>query len=476
MSDGDLLDAFFPYRRDYETHRRLPAEGVAREDVLAMMEAIAAREDAIARAGRVSGSIYHGGEEHFAFLAEVFRRFAHVNVLQRDMYPSATKFEGEIVAMAAGLLHGGDESCGVLTFGGSESLFNAVLVYRERGRERGVAAPQVVVPVTAHVAIWKAAHYLGVEVVPAPVTEGFVVDVEAVAGLIGPQTVALFGSAGTYPHGLVDDIEALGALALEHDLGLHVDGCLGGLILPWGERLGLDLPRWDFRVPGVTSISADTHKYGYAPKGTGVMLYASRELRRLQYFRFPDWAGGLYASPGIAGSRSGGLIAATWAAMVTIGEAGYLEIARRIFATGAAIREAVEAVPELALIGEPTFCVAWRSADAAGGPASGRHAAASGTPIDIYHVNDELRQRGWRMNSLQLPPALHFCVTLPNTEPGVAGAFAADLAAAVEHARHAEGPPRSGAVYGGGTPDGNAQVSEMLAGVLDAWYEPAPPL
>jgi sphinganine-1-phosphate aldolase len=458
---SDLLDAFFPYRRRYETHRAIPAEGVAREDVLAMMEAVATEEDAIARQGRVSGSIYHGGEDHFAFLAEVYRRFAHVNVLQRDMYPSATKFEGEIVAMAAALLHGGDQACGVLTFGGSESLFNAVLVYRERGRERGIDRPQIVVPVTAHVAIWKAAHYLGVEVLTAPVTDGFVVDVDAVRDLIGPDTVALFGSAGTYPHGLIDDIAALGALALEHDIGLHVDGCLGGLILPWGERLGVDLPTWDFRVPGVTSISADTHKYGYAPKGTGVMLYANRELRRLQYFRFPDWPGGLYASPGIAGSRSGGLIAATWAAMVTLGEAGYLDIARRVFDTGAAIRAAVEAQEDLAVIGDPTFCIAWRSAS---------------DDVDVYHVNDALKERGWRMNSLQLPPALHFCVTLPNTEPGVADAFTADLAAAVEYARTADGPPRSGAVYGGGTPDGNAQVSEMLAGVLDAWYEPAPPL
>src|SRR3954454_20684925 len=334
MSDG-LLDAFFPYRRKYETHRALPAHGVAREDVLAMVDEMATSEDAIARAGRVSGSIYHGGEDHFAFLSEVFRRFAHVNVLQRDMYPSATKFEGEIVAMALDLLHGPETGCGVLTFGGSESLFDAVLVYREPA---GVEEPQVIVPVTAHVAIAKAAHYLGVEVVPAPVTDSYVVDVDAVRSLITPRTVALFGSAGTYPHGLIDPIEALGALALEHGLGLHVDGCLGGLILPWGERLGRGLPLWDFRVPGVTSISADTHKYGYAPKGTGVMLYASRELRRRQYFSFPDWPGGLYASPGIAGSRSGGLIAATWAAMVTLGAQGYEEIARRIFAAGAEIR------------------------------------------------------------------------------------------------------------------------------------------
>jgi sphinganine-1-phosphate aldolase len=447
MSNDALLDAFFPYRSSYETHRSIPAEPVAREEVLAMVDEMATREDRIAREGRVSGSIYHGGEEHFAFLADVFRRFAHVNVLQRDMYPSATKFEGEIVAMSLDLLHGGEDSCGVLSFGGSESLFDAVLVYREQA---GIADPQVIVPVTAHVAIAKAAHYLGVEVVPAPVTDEFVVDVDAVRSLITPRTVALFGSAGTYPHGLIDPIEALGALALEHDIGLHVDGCLGGLILPWGERLGIDLPLWDFRVPGVTSISADTHKYGYAPKGTGVMLYANRELRRRQYFKASDWPGGLYASPGIAGSRSGGLIAATWAAMVTIGESGYLEIAERIFRAGGEIRAAVEGLPDLALFGDPTFCVAFGGTDG----------------VDVYHVNDGLKERGWRMNSLQLPPGLHFCVTLPNTQPGVTEAFAADLAAAVEYARSAEGPPRSGAVYGGG--------NEMLEGVLDAWYEAAP--
>ena len=145
--DGErLLDAFFPYRRRFETRSSLPAAGVPQAEVLAMVDEMAREEDAIARAGKVSGSIYHGGEEHFAFLAEVFRRFAHVNVLQRDMYPSATKFEGEIVAMVASLLHGGEETCGVVTFGGSESLFNAVQVYREQGRERGIDAPQVIVP------------------------------------------------------------------------------------------------------------------------------------------------------------------------------------------------------------------------------------------------------------------------------------------------------------------------------------------
>lgn len=462
MSDdaSQLLDFFFPYRQRYETRTALPAEGVPREDVLAMVGEIAASEDRIAREGRVSGSIYHGGEDHFEFLAEVWRLFAHVNVLQRDMYPSATKFEGEIVAMVAALLNGPAEACGVVTFGGSESLFNAVLVYREEGRANGVERPRIIVPQSAHVAIVKAAHYLGVEVARAPLTDRFVVDVDAVEELIDERTVALFGSAATYPHGLVDPIERLSELAQAHGIGLHVDGCLGGLILPWGERLGLPIPRWDFRVPGVTSISADTHKYGYAPKGTGVMLYRSPELRRRQYFTFPDWPGGLYASPGIAGSRSGGLIAATWAALVTLGERGYLEIARRIFDTGREIREAVEAQPELEVFGDPTFCVAFRSDE-----------------VDIYHVNDALKERGWRMNGLQLPPGLHFCVTLPNTQPGVADAFAQALAESVAYARNPPSEqPMSGAIYGGaGTPEGNEQIDAMLENVLDAWYQLAPP-
>ena len=159
-----------------------------------------------------------------------------------------------------------------------------MLVYRERGRERGIAEPEVVMPVTAHVALLKGAHYLGVKAIQTPVTGDFRADTEAIAAAIGPRTVALVGSAGTYPHGVIDPIAELSELALEHDIGLHVDGCLGGFILPWAERLGHEVPHWDFRLPGVTSISADTHKYGYAPKGTSVLLYRNPDLRRRQYF------------------------------------------------------------------------------------------------------------------------------------------------------------------------------------------------
>jgi len=457
--DGGLID-FYPYRARFKTYERLEPDGRDRQSILDELATMADEEDRIADLGHVSGSIYHGGHDHYAFLTEAFRLFAHANVLQRDMYPSATKLEAEIVAMTAAMLHGGPEVCGVVTFGGTESLINPMLVYRDRGRaEKGITEPEVIIPLTAHVALEKAGHLLGIKVLKAPLTDEWVVDVDWVRDHITKNTVALVGSAANYAHGLIDPIEKLSEIALEHGIGLHVDGCLGGFILPWGERLGLDIPRFDFRVPGVTSISADTHKYGYALKGTSVLLYRNSDLRRYQYFNFTDWPGGIYFSPGLSGSRSGGIVAATWAAMVSLGERGYLEVAKGIFETAATIRRGIDAIPELEVIGNPTFLVAFRSPE-----------------LNIYHVNDHLIAKGWRLNALQLPAALHFCVTRPNTAPGVADAFVAELRDAVDYAKHpARTEPKSGALYGlGGTPEGNEILNTLFTAALDAMYEVAP--
>ena len=457
--DGALID-FYPYRDRFRTYHRMAALGRDRQSILDELATMAAEEDRIADLGHVSGSIYHGGHDHYAFLTEAFRLFAHANVLQRDMYPSATKLEAEIVAMTASMLHGDSAVCGVVTFGGTESLINPMLVYRDRARkEKGITEPEVIIPVTAHVALEKAGHLLGVKVVRAPLGDDWRVDLDWVKQHLTENTVALVGSAPNYAHGVIDPIEELAAIARERDIGLHVDACLGGFILPWGEKLGRSIPRFDFRVPGVTSISADTHKYGYALKGTSVLLYRDSDLRRYQYFNFPDWPGGIYFSPGLSGSRSGGLVAATWAAMVSLGEAGYLEIARKIFDTAGTIRAGIDATPELEVIGDPTFLVAFRSPE-----------------LNIYHVNDHLIARGWRLNALHLPPALHFCVTRPNTAPGVAEAFLSDLGEAVVYARHpAREEPKSGALYGlGGTPAGDAILDTLFTAALDAMYEVAP--
>ena len=408
----------------------------------------------------MSGSLYCGDHDHYHFLGEVFDLFSHANVLQRDMYPSATKFEGEIIAMTSSMLHG--TGVGVVTSGGSESLITALYSYREAAREvHGVTRPNVVKPATAHVALDKGAHWLGIEMRRAPLTGDYVADVAAMADMVDDQTIAVVGSAANYAHGLVDPIEELSELAQSRGIGLHVDGCLGGWLLPWLERLGYDVPPWDFRVPGVTSISADTHKYGYGLKGSSVLLYRTRELRARQYFTYPDWPGGLYISPGFAGSRSGGILASTWAALLATGESGYLAAADDIGRTAAAIKDGIRAgIPELEVIGDPLFLIGFKAAG----------------DLDIYLVNDALMAQGWRMNALQFPPGLHFCITRPNTAPGVADSFLQALRVAVGYAEEHKGQKaKSGAAYGfSGTPMGDAIVKTTMAHVLDAMHEVAP--
>ena len=431
----------YPYVDRFEVHRTLPATGAAREDVLAELHAMAEEEDAFWETGKCSGTMYCGDHDHYRFMNEAFGLFAHVNVLQRDMCPSATKFEAEIISMTLGL-HGGDtaaaagdDPCGLVTTGGTGSIMHAILAYREHAAAtRGVRAPNVIKPETAHPAFDKACHLFGVELRRAPVdpvtTE---VDVEWVREHIDDRTVTLIGSACNYGYGTIDPIGELSDLALERGIGLHVDGCLGGFILPFGRELGYDIPMFDYRVPGVTSMSADTHKYGYAFKGSSVLTFRSKALRNAQYFYLTDWSGGKYTSPGMEGSRSGGLIAATWAAMVQLGHDGYLRYAKQIFETSVAMQEAVLSHPELRLVGKPTFLFSFTS-DA----------------FDIYHVNDFMRGRGWRFNGQQYPNALHMAVTRPQTQPSVVPAFAADLADAVAYAKeHAAEAPRSGAIYGG---------------------------
>jgi glutamate/tyrosine decarboxylase-like PLP-dependent enzyme len=244
-------------------------------------------------------------------------------------------------------------------------------------------------------------------------------------------------------------------VAQRHGVGLHVDGCLGGFILPFGQELGYDVPVYDFRVPGVTSISADTHKYGYALKGTSVLAFRDVALRNAQYFFLTDWSGGKYCSPGMEGSRSGGLLAATWAAMVQLGRQGYRAYAEQIFATAQRMADAVRSHPELRILGRPTFLFSFTSDE-----------------FDVYHVNDFLRRRGWRLNGQQYPNALHMAVTRPQTQPGVAEAFERDLADAVAYAHeHAAEAPSSGAIYGGVaggmTDEADDFIRAVMADMLD---------
>jgi sphinganine-1-phosphate aldolase len=419
----------------------LPEEGRSREDLLAELSGIAAAEDAFWETGKCSGTMYCGDHDHYDFMTEVFGLFAHVNALQRDMCPSQTRFEGEIIAMALDLMHARSvadtEPAGLVTTGGTGSILHAVLAYREHGAAvRGIDRPNLVKPETAHPAFDKACHLFGVELRQARIDPATTLaDVDDVAALIDENTIAVVGSACNYGYGTIDPIAELGELCASRGTGLHVDACLGGFILPFGEELGRDIPAFDFRVPGVTSISADTHKYGYAFKGSSTVLFRDKSLRNSQYFYLPGWSGGKYCSPGIEGSRSGGIIAATWAAMVQLGRSGYRRYAEEIFATAEAMIATVGSHPELRLLGRPTFLFSMTS-----------------DVFDIYHVNDFMRARGWRFNGQQYPNAIHMAVTRPQTKPGVAEAFASDLADAVAYANEQESlgkAPSSGAIYGG---------------------------
>ncbi|MBF8283340.1 MAG: hypothetical protein HW378_2255 [Anaerolineales bacterium] len=456
---GELEGAVKPYTRDFPAFSRLPERGRDREEILDEMEAIKAREESRWKDGFVSGAVYHGDDTHIDFLNRVYALNSQTNSLHADIWPSAAKFESEVVAMTAHMLGAGagGDICGTLSSGGTESILLAMKTYRDWARDRkGITRPEIVAPVTAHAAFDKAAQYFSVKIIRTPVGADYRADVNAVKRAISRNTIVMVGSAPTFPHGVVDPIEELSELARKRGIGFHTDACLGGFLLPWAERLGYKVPAFDFRLPGVTSISADTHKYGYAAKGTSAILYRGAELRRYQYFTAADWPGGLYFSPTFAGSRPGALAAVCWAAMVAMGEQGYLQAAKKILETAAVIRKGVEAIPELRVLGDSLWIIAFAS-----------------EAVDIYKIVDYMSQRRWNLNALHKPPAAHLCVTLRHTQTGVAERFMDDLRSAVGHVKaHPEERGGMAPVYGmAATLPLRGVVGDMLKRYIDLLYK-----
>lgn len=449
-----------PYQEGFPKFSRLPETGMKRDDVIGLMQKLSEFEAGRWKSGFASGAVYHGDDEYNEFLSSVYALNVASNPLHPDIWPSAMKFESEIVAMTAGML-GADRTAdpivGTLSSGGTDSILLAMKTYRDWARvKKGIAEPEIVAPVTAHAAFDKAAHYFDMKIVKVPVGPDFRADVAAMERAITQDTAVIVGSAPPFPHGLVDPIEELSEIARSRGIGFHTDACLGGFILPWAEKLGYDVPAFDFRLPGVTSISADTHKFGYAPKGSSVILYRGNELRHHQYFSITDWPGGLYFTPSFAGSRSGALIASCWAALVSMGEKGYLEAARQILETAEWIKQMIGEIPELQVIGDPLFVIALRS-DA----------------FSIYQIQEFMSRRGWSLNGLILPPSVHICVTLRHAQPGVKERFIEDLNAAVAFVRDNPNAPEGlGPLYGmGASVEMRGMAKGMLNSLLDLMYE-----
>jgi sphinganine-1-phosphate aldolase len=321
--------------------------------------------------------------------------------------------QSDVVSMVSELLHGDKEAAGFMTTGGTESLLLAVKAARARGRERGIAAPEMIVPTTAHASFEKAALYFGVESIRVPVGADFRADPAAMAAKVTSNTVLIVGSAPAYPQGVIDPIGEIAAIARAADINCHVDACMGGITLPMLERLGYPIAPFDFRVPGVTSISVDLHKYGYTAKGASVILHRNRELRRQQTFVTDNWLGGLYGSSGILGTKSGGPIAAAWAVMNYLGEEGYLRLTKAARDATEALLKGLRSVPGCRVLGEP----------------EATHAAFTFDDVDAFGVGQALLQRGWFLDQQKPPPSLH--CTVNAVHGPVIGSFIADLKAAV---------------------------------------------
>jgi glutamate/tyrosine decarboxylase-like PLP-dependent enzyme len=394
----------------------LPKQGTPREEVIARMRERKGA-DADWRGGRTWSLIYPAGEDVDEMLREANELYLYENALNPFRFPSLRQMEEDVVSMTAGLLHAGDGAGGAMTSGGTESILMGVMTARERARaERGVERPEMLVPYSAHPAFAKAAKYLGLELKPIPLDGDYRADVEAAARLVGDETALIVGSAPNYPFGVADPIPELAALAAERGISFHTDACLGGFMLPFLERLGEPVPPFDFRVPGVTTISADVHKYGYCTKGASVITHRDKaSLHSYQLFVFDRWPGGLYGSFAMAGARPAAPIAAAWAVMNFLGEEGYLRLVAEVRDTVRRIREGIEAIPELRVWGDPVMSVM----------------SFGSEKIEIAAVGDVMDERGWHLDRQTDPDALHLMVSPAHAK--VADAFLEDLRYAVAH-------------------------------------------
>ncbi|XP_039611043.1 sphingosine-1-phosphate lyase 1 isoform X1 [Polypterus senegalus] len=454
----DMATNLFTLKEGMSYITDLPSKGLSQQEVLQKLNEYTSLAEVQWQSGKVSGTVYSGDEKLTNLLVKVYGDFAWSNPLHPDIFPGVRKMEAEIVRMACTLFHGSPDSCGSVTSGGTESILMACKAYRDIAVERGVRFPEIVAPVSAHAAFNKAAHYFGMKMVHVPLDKNTMqVDVKMMKRAISKNTAMLVCSVPQFPHGAIDPVQDIAKLAVKYKIPLHVDACLGGFLIVFMEKANYPLPPFDFRVKGVTSISADTHKYGYAPKGSSVILYSDKKIRHYQFFVAADWQGGIYASPTIAGSRPGGIIAACWATMMHMGENGYIEATKKIIKTARYIDTELRKINGIFVFGKPEVSVV----------------AVGSNVFDIFRLSNLLTSKGWNLNTLQFPSSIHICVTLLHTHAGVAQQFIEDVKNSVSEIMKnpLEKTTGMGAIYGmaQSIPD-RSLVTEISCGFLDCLY------
>ncbi len=393
-----------------------PKNGTDRATLMNEMKLMKA-DDLNWKEGRSFSYVYYAGDEILDTVKEAYQLFFSENALNPSIFPSLQKMEVEVVEMVGDLLNGDELVAGSMTSGGTESILMTMKTAREWAKKRNITNPEVIVPTTAHPAFHKACYYFGMIAKVVEVGEDF----RAIPGemelQINENTVMLVASAPSYPQGVIDPVEAIAAIAKKRNLLCHVDACVGGFVLPFLKELNYPIPAFDFSVDGVTSISADIHKFGYAAKGASIILYKNPGLRKHQFYSYTQWPGGIYGSPSMAGTRPGGPIAAAWAALKFVGMSGYCEKTKICIETTHKLKKAIEAFPELKILSNPDMNILCMASD----------------ELDIYELGDELGILGWTIDRQQLPPSLHLTITPAHQH--VIEDFVKDLAIAVQKAK-----------------------------------------
>ncbi len=451
----DLRKRLKPYDNPGKRISNMPENGMGKDDILNQLRKYAESENQPWKLGKVSGAVYHGGEDLLDFLEKVYHIYSQSNPLHPDIWPSLTKMENEIVAMSSGIMNGNEAVRGSVTSGGTESILLAMKTYRDYYQSaKGISNPEIILPTSAHAAFLKACDYFCMKPVFVDLDDSYRVDVERVKNAITPNTVAIVGSAPSFPYGVIDPIEELSEIAADHNIGMHVDACLGGFIIPWAEKLGYHTGKFDFSLPGITSISMDTHKYGFGPKGTSVLLYRNSELFQQQIYANGTWQGGIYFTPTMAGSRPGYPIVAAWAVMLLMGRKGYEESARKILETGKFIKNGIRNIPGIRILGDPLWVIAMSSENAG-----------------AYRIMDIMGKKGWMLSGLANPPAFHIALTMRQTYPGVKEKFLEDLRASVdEAARGGKSEAGMAPVYGMASALPEEQVRFFLKNIVEWLY------
>jgi glutamate/tyrosine decarboxylase-like PLP-dependent enzyme len=375
----------------------IPATGLSAQSIATSFDEMSAH-DVQWRNGKAFSLAYNAGPEVLTIAEEAYRRFSGANALNTAAFPSLRQMQGEVIEMAGVWLGSPATAAGYFTSGGTESILMAVKAARDQFRtEASITHPNIVLPTSAHAAFDKAAAYFGVELRRVDVLPTWRADVAAMAERIDKNTILIVGSAPQYPQGVIDDIPALAALAQRQNINFHVDACMGGVSLAYLSRLGHQIAPWNLQVDGVTSISVDLHKFGYTSKGASVIMYADKRLRSYQGFFTDQWLGGVYASSGMLGTKSGGAIAAAWAVMHFLGDDGYLRLTQSARVATEKLAHHISGHPHLSLLAQPDALLL-------------SFIANDPQRLNVYAVADEMWKRGWYIDRQEPPQSLHCTV------------------------------------------------------------------